>query len=53
MALYDNRCEGRERNKLESLKTQLEQLNKDKERLEAAIRFLEANPDAIALVNSL
>ena len=42
-----------ERDKLGSLRFQLERANQDKARLEAAIAFLEANPGAIALINSI
>ncbi len=38
---------------LADLTRRLECVNADKRRLEAAIAFLEANPGAVALVNSL
>lgn len=39
--------------RLESLKAQLEQVNKDKIRLEAAIKFLQENPGAEVLITNI
>lgn len=51
MAYHDCKTEGTH-NKLENLKSRLECVTAEKVRLEAAIAFLEANPGALALVNS-
>ncbi len=55
MANYDDcrNTEGAERDKLESLKRELGHHQQNIKRLTAAIEFLEQNPGAQALVNSL
>lgn len=52
-ATYDRAQEGCEVDKLTSLKAQLKQHTDAVVRLEAAVKFLEENPGAQALINSI